>query len=518
MDHLREREAAARQALQAALSERKPLDEIATLRAEWHAAKAALAEEQERADAEAEVAAADAADATPDPDPVDEPVDEPVDVKAGAKVHTTLSTPAPTTPLPERRQSVISEHLVAVDGVSGKNAGDGFTSWLELADAMHTKAKNIRSNSSEKFTVGRVDVSELYPAERRMSDKPVDNLRLFEREEIMAALCAPLPPLYDLACMNSTARPVRASLPTYRAPRGGVKVYPSPTLQDITTGTGIWTYLDDANEAAVKEACATIACATPVDYRWYGIYRCITIKNMLAMTFPELVEAYLNRLGAAFARMAEVQVLEAMAAETDTITAHTLGYNASVSITSTILNYLALYREQQRWDDQEFDAWMPRWIVPALQADQIRRRNTNGDVLRVPSEAQIRQVFVDAGVTPHFFLDTPSWATPIPQLQVNGVLGWFTRNLEMIIAPRGKFALMDAGTLDIGVTGDSIYRDNVSNSKNQFTMFWESFEGVVNLDSCPAHLLVMDDLCFNGQQIADIVVNCEGGDEVGAAS
>ena len=51
------------------------------------------------------------------------------------------------------------------------------------------------------------------------------------------------------------------------ANRGAVSIYPSPTLDEITTGVGQWTRADDANPSAVKETCQTIACATPVDWR-----------------------------------------------------------------------------------------------------------------------------------------------------------------------------------------------------------------------------------------------------------
>jgi hypothetical protein len=41
---------------------------------------------------------------------------------------------------------------------------------------------------------------------------------------------------------------------------------------------------------------------------------------------------------------------------------------------------------------------------------------------------------------------------------------------------------------------------------------------VIDTNTCPAHLIQIPNLCYNGQQIADLVINCEGADEVGAAS
>jgi hypothetical protein len=282
-------------------------------------------------------------------------------------------------------------------------------------------------------------------------------------------------------------------------------VYPSPTLSDITTGYGQWTHLDDADEEAVKEACQEITCGTPVDYRIYGVYRCMTITNMMAMTFPELVEGWLNRLAAAQARLGETLLLEAMGANADAIDANETGFNASTSITTSILNYLALRVETERWDDVPMEAWIPRWLIRAMQMDQVRRRRTDGGFKMVPSVDEILRQFRDAGVEPHVTIDRPSWATPIPSVaDVSNGLNPLPTSAEILIAPRGKFAVMDRGDLSIGVAPGGLYRDNSSNQKNNYTLFFENFEGLIDTNTCPAHILQFEGLCYNGHQIADV--------------
>ena len=475
---------------------------------------------------EAPVVAADDPEEEDVPDE-DEEEDPPVEAPAGAGLATKRraapaargATGAAVVPAADSRKRVGIEIFKATDRCTKTKAGQGFESWTELGENLIDFSRTMANDPTARYTLATAQGN--FQPDMVLSEKPVENLRLFDEpwrkvEELTAALCAPLPPVYDLACQSSTARPVRASLPNYAAPRGGVQIMVSPSLDDITTGYDIWDRFDDAG-SGTKVPCATIKCMGTNSYYIYGVYRCLTVKNLLAMTYPELVEAFLNRLAALQARLAETTLLEAMAADTTTITSHQLGYNASTSIVTNLLNYLALYREQQRWDDQEFDAWMPRWILPALKADLMRRKRLDGSVATPASDAQITSMFTGAGVTPHFFRDTPSWATPIPRLQTSGTLGWFPRNLEMLVAPRGKFALMDRGDLNIGVAGN-IMRDNTSLSKNEFTFFFENFEGVVDTTSCPAHVLHFDNLCFNGVQIADVVINCEGGDQVGAAS
>jgi hypothetical protein len=474
----------------------------------------------------------DAADPEPVVDPTPEPAEEDPEVEvdpaaqpapaeetdppveAGVRpVVTTVGLETTPTQVAPSRKPLEAAIFRAHAGVAGKARGDSFTNWADVAATLMETAKETHG-SGRKHVVGVAEGN--FDPRMVLGDSMHENLKLFERDEITAALCAPLPPVYDLACMNTTRRPVKASLPTYRAPRGGVTVMSSPTLEDITTGFGIWDRDDDANPNAVKETCQTIQCNSPSSYYMYAVYRCMTVKNMLAMTYPELVEAWLNRLAARQARLAETQLLEAMAVDTTTIQAHTLGYNASVSIITNLLNYLVGYQELQRWDVPEMDAWVPRWLLYAIKADMMRRRRTDGGFFSVPSDAAVNALFTGVGITPHWFIDTPSWATPVPRLQVTGQLGQFTRNLEILVAPRGKFAVIDRGELNFGV--NNVMRDNTSLSKNEYTLFFENWEGIVNTTSCPAHVLEFNNLCFNGQQIADVVINCEGGDEVGAAS
>jgi hypothetical protein len=323
--------------------------------------------------------------------------------------------------------------------------------------------------------------------------------------------------VYDLDCWNTDRRPVRASLASFRPnARGQVSIYPSPSLTDITdqapNGYGIWTTDDDASLSTTdpsSKSCAVINCASPTVYKLYGVWRCLTIQNLMAMTFPELVEAYLNRLAAAHARLAETQLLEAMGTGTVAVNASDLGYGSTTSVTTSIMTLLALHQEAERWDNGPMDAWLPRWVMTAMKVDLLRRRNDSGKPTQV-SDAEIERLFRDSGVEVNWFIDTPSWATAIPAVQTAGALNQLPNSVEMIIAPRGKFAVMDRGELSIGVTGNNIYRDNASNASNQFTMFFENFEAIVDTNSCPAYTLTVDNLCHNGVQIADKELDCLG--------
>ena len=424
------------------------------------------------------------------------------------------SLSVPTTPaVPGNRPLAAIDYLQATDS-SGKELGTTFESWAELAAAAVAKSADIDPGTTNKYKLASIRGN--YGPERTLGDDIMLNAAKFEQtDELMAAWCPPATPYYNVACANTLRRPVFNSLPGFAAPRGRVSIMPSPDLADITSGFGQWTIEDDA-DANARKNCITVTCGSPTTYEMYGVWRCMTVKNLLAMTYPELVEAWLNRLGAAQARLGETLLLDAMGSECVSLDAPALGYGAAVTITSTILNYLALYQETQRWDiTGNMEAWAPRWVLWGMKMDIMRRRRTDGNVV-VPSDSEIETMFRNVGLNVHWFIDTPTWAVAIPGVGA-ATLNLIPQSVQILIAPPGKFALIDRGNLNIGVTGDNMYRDNDSNSKNQFTWFFESFEGVVNTTTCPAHILDIP-VCWNGAMTADINVNCQGGDEVGYQS
>ena len=398
--------------------------------------------------------------------------------------------------------------LQAMQGTN-KPAGDYFDSWAELAQSMYEKAQTLSPNSLDRIPVARVTGGYDKVPGRVLDDRVDFNLARFERDELTAALCAPFTPYYGMSCQNTARRPVFNSLPQFQAPRGGVSIYPSPTLSDITDGTGVWTHLDDANPTATKADCQTIECATPVDYVMYAVYRCLTVKNMLQMTFPELLEAYLNRLAAAWARMAEKRLLDLMGANVDTLQGEVQKVGASESILTTLLRYMTLYQERQRWDYDSVEAWLPRWLLNALKVDMLHQRRTDGPKT-MPTDGDVNAVFARAGANVHWYLDEPGWraAAHPSQAAGDGNLTQWPTEVAVLLAPPGKFALIDRGELRVGVSGNNIYRDITQLMRNEFTFFFESFEGIVDTNSCPADIVEYP-VCFNGVQVADVTVDCD---------
>lgn len=394
---------------------------------------------------------------------------------------------------------------------NGPLKGQNFASNLELARAIQDMNDVVDIGSDKKHRIAKMTAS-FAPEFILDPDKPwtaIQNLAYATPDEIEAAFCPPATPIYDLACEVSTRRPVLTGLPGFRTPeRGRFTVLASPTMSSITTGHGQWTIDDDADPEAIK-TCQTISCVNPSTFEIYAIYRCLTVKNLMMMTFPELVAAYLNRLQGVSAREAEILLLEAMNTGSDPIDAPALGYNGTTSLLSSILTYIGLYQDIERWDTSVFDAWMPRWVLWAIKTDLLKRRRTDGGRNMVASDEEINAMFRDAGVEPHWFMDRPTWAIAFRDLEDGGVLNFFPDHVDVNLHKRGKFAVMTRGELSIGVTGNNMYRQDDDLLKNQFTFFIENYEGLIDTDSCPAHTMRVP-ACWSGVQIADDVIACDG--------
>lgn len=417
--------------------------------------------------------------------------------------------------------------IIALPGNSGIAAGERFETTGALADALQSRWHQLGGGSDERLAVARVIAR--YPKELQLeAGDNAGNIAKFggldlnsdrAQAAITAAVCAPPEPFYGLGCESSTARPLWDSLPKYQAPRGNVMVYPSPKLSDIMddnpggSGFGLWTQDDDANPNAVKTACAQIPCADPITYGIYGAYACMTITNMAAMTYPELVEAFMNRLMALHARSRERALLDAMRASVNVrqVTADAGNETASIATWVNIVNLLSAVREEERFDDITFEAWAPRWVREALRVDGIRQKNVCGSTLtnRAVGRGEVDAAFASLGVNIHWLMDNPSNGWPDVPIVADGETIPNTPNTApFFLSPRGNFRALDGGNLTIGVTNNNIYRDIESLKRNNFTFFIENFEGIIDF-GCTSYELTVDPFCPHGAQTEDIAaVTC----------
>ena len=410
--------------------------------------------------------------------------------------------------------------FTATTSINDVQAGEQFESKAQLAEALIARFETIRGGGDSRLSVARLTAN--WKPEQLLSDDAAENIAKFGgldvtapsfAQGITAAFCAPTEPLYEIATSSSTARPVKASLATYRPKRGSVSVTQSPTLSDVSdqnvdgsTGYGIWTSADDSDENAVK-ACATIPCSSPEVFAIYGVWRCLKVKNLMAMTFPELVDAILNRLGALHSRLGEVTLLDAMLASSNTyaMTATANAYGASINVLTTILNAVEIHRDEERYDSgQRFDAWLPRWVGTAMQIDLANQRREGGSLRnRLAPMSDVNAALRDAGLNITWTLDGASTWANVPNAADGQDLPTLPTNIDLIMTPAGNFRALDRGDLTIGVTNGGIYRDNSSNADNSFSIFQENFEGVVDFGA-RTYALTIEGVCTGGAQTADV--------------
>lgn len=421
---------------------------------------------------------------------------------AAAMADAAPATPAPPARTPDEQAQAWKSHMRA----KGYSAGDNFGSMTDLAEVMVDAYMNIRGGTTDKIVVAEL--------EGRFAEgaviAPGAKLAPFDPhapESVTAGLdCVPREPVYDVGCASSTERPFANSLPNKQTARGGFSVYSSPMLADLTNGdggdgTGIWTREDDANDSgSVKEACAIVPCGDTEDYDIYGVYRCITVRNLLQLTFPELVAAYLNKLGAAWARLAEVTLLDAAinSANVTDITAEAADdIGATVNLLDRLLQVACVYTEQERYaDGLSWGVWLPRWVVTLVIRDMLHapRYNPTFEEL-VVTRGEIDRLFARAGFNVHWTMDSASTWESIGT-QAAGSLEELPTRVDMLIALEGNFQRLDKGVLTVGVTNRNPW-DKDDMARNQFTMFWESYEGIYDA-GCPSYTLSIDPLCPNG--------------------
>lgn len=403
-----------------------------------------------------------------------------------------------------------------VSGVDGHEAGDPVTDLIALSEAMRKRYMDIQGGSTEKIAVAQLKAHFTEEMERPIEGVSFD---WYDPDAITAGLtCVPREPIYDVGCASSTARPVMGSLPTKRAPRGGFSVYPSPTMADVTDrqdeitgegdpedngdGTGIWTRENDGDLQAVKEACAVIPCGTPENFDVYGVYRCITVRNLLQLTFPELVAAYLNKLGALWARLADTALLDGMVNSpwsidvTDDVTGNNLG--ATATLLDRLVQIARVYTEQDRYmEGLRFGVWLHRWVATLVIRDWLKAPRYNptfSELIAVQSE--INAAFSRAGFNVHWTMDAATaWASIDQQVDGEALVDLPTR-VDMKIAPEPNFMRLDLGNMTVGVTNRNPW-DKDDMARNQFTMFWESYEGIID-NGCPSWNYSVDPLCDSG--------------------
>jgi hypothetical protein len=313
-------------------------------------------------------------------------------------------------------------------------------------------------------------------------------------------MCAPLTPYYSLTVYGDAHRPVRDSLPVFKAERGGIRFMPPPRVTDLVGSTRRTTNAQDAagytNQtpagSTAPKPSLHVTCESEQTSIVQAVSRSLTFGNMGARTYPEQVEAWLKLGLSEFSRYTETELLNAISLASTALTAQQL-----LGSTYALLDQVSLittsFRSRHRLSSNvKLRVLMPFWATEIIRADIAAQAVGDGLSRYAVSDAQIMDWFSARGANVTFFQDTTTAAgAPFTDPVGAGVLESWPNFIEWFIFPEGSFLYLDGGSLDLGLV-----RDSTLNSQNDYQIFYEEFFGLtfIGLES----FKVTSSVCPNG--------------------
>jgi hypothetical protein len=422
----------------------------------------------------------------------------------------------PAAPAPERQveEGHSGAALVAASGVDGVRAGETLDR-IKLAEALieavkrRTRPIKHEHGVEEKILIASAAYD--FPPERtlRPNDIEGNNNKIrsignpflgVEGQMALTAsggLCAPLTPLYDIPDFAVTDRPVRDSLPSFAAERGGISVPSVSTIGSITSAITVIEESADAQGGTfATKSCQDLDCPTWTDVAVGIISHCREYGNLNARAWPEGIAHENNLTMAAHARTAEARLLDRIKALSINVTTASV-YNGTFDLVYAIVRAAAgiRYRLRLGQSGPALRALLPVWVLEFLVADNAAQKLDD----HYKSRAEVTQILRDAGVEPAFYLDTPSTGTTQGFAdEAAGTLDNFPTVAQWALYVEGEFLHLDGGTLELGLV-----RDSTLNSTNDYQVFGETFENVARIGPTQGALWVTSTICPDGTFPAD---------------
>lgn len=413
---------------------------------------------------------------------------------------------APSDRRPRATASVTTAITAGAD-IPGVPMGSDLPNMGAIAEAMAKRMHGMRRTSGgdgEQHTVATIVTS--FPEDRvlRSGESESNKVKIDKvasPEAVVAAggFCAPLETNYDILGFGVTNRPVRDSLATFSADRGGIRWMNTPVLGDIPTydydgpegtssmtdyNTGdypdgaaisVWNIAadEDAVDGTPTKPCFRIQCIGESEAYLEAVPVCLTIGNLMARAFPELIEANNNLALVTHARFAEQRLLRKIGALSTQVTGTARILGAARDFFNQADRAAVAYRHRHRLAENEtLRVIVPTWLKNLMRADLVMEMPGDGkDANFELAEAKINRWFAvrNLNVTWHIDGEAGQYFAP----QGNGALVDYPSTVVWYLFAEGTFLFLDGGTLDLGLV-----RDSTLNSTNDYKMFAETFEGV----------------------------------------
>lgn len=416
------------------------------------------------------------------------------DENVSENVNTEFSAPDNNAPVEAEAKTV---RRVITAGADLKNIGLGaeIPNTLALAAAVVDRRNAMGRTSGgdgEQALVASISVDGAYEDSRTLLNNDTEgNMEKIKsvvasakagENTIIAAggLMGPVDTTWDIPELGEQlGRPVKDSLPSFKATRGGLRFISPPVLEDLNGAVSVWTLQDDIDAAGPEsekvKPCIRVAAGEEVTVYLEAMPLCLTFGNIGARAYPELVERHIALAMVWQARYAETRLLTRIGELSTQVTA-AAQLGAARDILVQIDQAASGLRNRHRLDQNApLRAIFPEWFRKALRSDLVKQLPGDGqDVAFGLQDSTVDRWFSDRNVSVTW---TPDGETgQIMGAQADGALNSFPSDVIWYLFPEGTFLFLEDATLDLGLV-----RDSTLNATNDYKMFLETFENVAKV-------------------------------------
>ena len=402
----------------------------------------------------------------------DAPQEQEGQVPVTAAADESFSAPADRQPLIQVTEAPVA--ITAGADIPGYTAGSTIDNMQGVAEAMEKRLHSLRrvnGGDGEQHIVASFTTA--FPEDRTLGTDAEANWNKVQNVVGPEALtasgghAAPFQVKYDIYAIGSTTvRPIRDSLPSFQADRGGIRFVTPPRFDQnyYDNAVGIWTAAVDAAPYSNTKTSLTVTAAQEQTVSTDAVTLQLQFGNLMTRAYPELIARHNELALVQHAREAEVNLVSKIgAASTAVTTSSLIGFGRDFLV--QVRRAAVGYRSRHRIDvNTQLKAIIPQWVYDAMAADLTL--NMPGDNNLGVSKAEIDGYLANSNVTL-----IPSPDMTVFSAQSAGALLEFPDSFDWFLFAEGTFLFLDGGTLDLG-----IIRDSTLVGTNDYKMFIETFE------------------------------------------
>lgn len=411
------------------------LDELRSLKGEFDtlrtADEAAAIADAIGDEPEAEPEATEAEPEAPTDEPAAEPEAAPEaaaprvtaeEALAAASAAEPAAEATPETEVPQRARLVASAHAEGAAAGSDMQWQDfqrimrGASGIAKSGGSAERRYGNIQRHFGGDMLSDRNNASEntrILNAAAQRTDRPLDLITA-------ACFCGPDQADNSINRSGIDARPVAGAFNSVPV-QGRFRYIPDVTFADVAAGTQQWTCTDqdavDPDVPSTWKPCVDLACQTDITVEPYMVPACATIDITTQLSNPELVDAFLSKLGVVHARLAETLLLDQIVATSHypTIAAGSFGLLWELERFLSGVHGIASY--ELRENPESYVMMVPPGMLDLLVADQHLRGAqqplNKSDIIRLIQESygvRVQEILdIDTAHTALYPTSTAAW-------------------------------------------------------------------------------------------------------------